>query len=107
MTHNVLYQFYTFFKLSFCHLMIKGSEHEVFKAIFNQFMVKSLPDSDLEGLKRACSDEKFAFLCAETIFKNIAKEANCQFVSLDVVAKFTTTFELTKNSPYLSLFNKQ
>lgn len=70
-------------------------------------MVEPLPRDEKQGLGRACNDEKFAFMCAQKMYKSINEELKCQFVPLDVTATIVMTFDLAKNSPYLGLFNTQ
>lgn len=71
-------------------------------------MVTTLPSNETSGLAKVCDDDKFAYMCSETIFKYVKRDMDCEFVPLKTTRReFGIGFDLPKNSPYLGLFNVQ
>ena len=65
-----------------------------------------LPDSPLNGFRRICADDKFAFIYPNILDNELATELSCHIVPLpDTFYRDAYAFIITKNSPYKGLIN--
>jgi hypothetical protein len=82
-----------------------GNELTVYKELLAPYR-KDMPASVSEGLRRVCTDRKFAFYGLNPLNTEIVRSLPCQVVPLpDTFYREASAFIISKNSSYRGLIN--
>ena len=83
----------------------RGIKRDVYKKLIAPYK-NDLPDTPLNGLRRVCADQKFAFITFYIPDTQLARELSCQVMPLpDKIYSNTLAFLISKDSPYKGLIN--
>lgn len=79
------------------------------RILFDQLLVKetNLPTNYLDGLKRVCYEDKYAFMILENMATLLQYQLDCKLEPLDVISHTTIAMVLQPNSPYRGIINSK
>jgi hypothetical protein len=83
----------------------EGVERVAYKKLIAPFK-KDMPISSLDGLRRVCTDHKYAFVAPKFSITYGLQTLSCQLVMLPETSyPVTTAFIISKSSPYKGFIN--
>jgi hypothetical protein len=83
----------------------EGIESVAYKHLIAPFK-KDLPVSELDGFRRVCADQKYAFVAGKIMMKYLSQNVSCQLVALPETSyPIITAFIISKSSPCKGVIN--
>ena len=76
--------------------------------MFNELLDHAdLPSNYLEGLKKVCREEKYAFMTMDNMVTVLQPEVDCILEPLDIMMQTTIGMAVRKWSPYKGIINSK
>lgn len=95
--------------MQYCFLMIllQNTSDKTMRILFDELLTKetNLPTNYLDGLKRVCDEDKYAFMMLDNMVALLQDEVECKLEPLDVISHSTIAMTLQPNSPYRGIIN--
>ncbi|XP_019887827.1 glutamate receptor ionotropic, kainate 2 isoform X2 [Ooceraea biroi] len=85
----------------------QNTSDKVMNVLFTELLMKEtdLPNNYLQGLKRVCKEDKYAFMTLDNMAALLQQKVNCKLEPLDTISQITVAMATRTNSPFLGLIN--
>lgn len=85
----------------------QNTSDKTLNVLFDKLLMKEtkLPSNYMDGLKRVCKEDKYAFMVLDNMAMILQQKVDCKLESLDAIMQTTIAMALRPNSPYRGIIN--
>ncbi|EFN82107.1 Glutamate receptor delta-1 subunit [Harpegnathos saltator] len=85
----------------------QNTSDRILSVLFDELLMKEthLPNNYMDGLKRVCKEDKYAFMTLDNMAAILQQRVDCKLEPLDAITQTTIAMALRPNSPYRGIIN--
>ncbi|XP_032687916.1 uncharacterized protein LOC116852050 [Odontomachus brunneus] len=85
----------------------QNTSDKILRVLFDELLMKEtdLPRNYMDGLKRVCKEDKYAFMTLDNMAAILQERVDCKLEPLDVITHITVAMAVRPNSPYRGIIN--